>query len=72
MRLNRSHASAQRVKVMAHAALGELGHAQKAASDLLLIEPTFSIQEYERRSPQVAKTLMARIVESMAFAGLPK
>ncbi len=71
MRLNRSHASAQRVKVMACASQGDKEMARLAAADLLRVEPTFSIREYQRRSPQVAKALMERIVEAMAFAGLP-
>ncbi|MER9228672.1 adenylate/guanylate cyclase domain-containing protein [Mesorhizobium sp. M0437] len=64
--------SAYRLLAATYAQLGRLEDARRAASELLKLNPEFSIERYSSRAPYRDKALLARYVEGLRLAGLPE
>jgi adenylate cyclase len=62
---------AYRLLAATYAQLGRLEEARRAASELLKINPDFSIERYTSRAPYQDKALLAKYVEGLRLAGLP-
>ncbi|MBB4227755.1 adenylate/guanylate cyclase domain-containing protein [Rhizobium mongolense] len=63
---------AYRLLAATYAQLGRLEDARRAASELLKINPDFSIERYTSRAPYRDKALLAKYVEGLRLAGLPE
>lgn len=63
---------AYRLLAATYAQLGRLEEARQAASELLKINPDFSIERYSARAPYLDKALMAKYIEGLRLAGLPE
>ncbi|EJJ26596.1 tetratricopeptide repeat protein [Rhizobium sp. CF142] len=63
---------AYRLLAATYAQLGRLEEARQAASELLKINPGFSIERYSARAPYLDKALMAKYIEGLRLAGLPE
>ncbi|MBZ9793074.1 tetratricopeptide repeat protein [Rhizobium sp. 3T7] len=63
---------AYRLLAATYAQLGRLEEARHAASELLKVNPDFSIKRYSSRAPYLDKTLMAKYIEGLRLAGLPE
>ncbi|TKB23033.1 MAG: tetratricopeptide repeat protein, partial [Mesorhizobium sp.] len=64
--------SAYRLLAATYAQLGRLEDARRAASELLKLNPEFSIERYSSRAPYRDKALLARYVDGLRLAGLPE
>jgi adenylate cyclase len=63
---------AYRLLAATYAQLGRLDEARRAGSQLLEINPEFSIERYSSHAPYRGKRLLARYVEGLRLAGLPE
>lgn len=63
---------AYRLLAATYAQLGRLDEASSAATELLKINPDFSIKRYMTRAPYRDKALLAKYVEGLRMAGLPE
>ncbi|WP_246704484.1 tetratricopeptide repeat protein [Rhizobium sp. P32RR-XVIII] len=63
---------AYRLLAATYAQLGRPEDARRAASELLKINPDFSIERYTSRAPYRDKALLDKYVEGLRLAGLPE
>jgi adenylate cyclase len=71
LRLNRTHASTLRVIITALCRLGRIDDARRHASQLLVLEPGFSVDRYLKRSPGAPYKLGRDVASALADAGVP-
>lgn len=71
LRLNRTHASTLRVLITALCRLGRTEDARRHASQLLALEPGFSVSRYLERSPGAPYKLGRDVAAALSEAGVP-
>ncbi len=70
-RLNRTHASTLRVIITALCKLGRMDEARRHATQLLALEPGFTVDRYLERSPGAPYKLGRDVASALAEAGVP-
>ncbi|MBV9483979.1 MAG: hypothetical protein JO249_25000 [Acidobacteria bacterium] len=71
MRENRSYTTAYKALVLALVLSGRETEARGPANQLRLLEPTFTVQQFRRRSPACTGTLGEHYCEAFERAGIP-
>lgn len=70
-RLNRTHASTLRVMITALYHLGRIDEARRHATELLRLEPTFTVARYLELSPGAPYKLGQNVAAALTNAGIP-
>ena len=70
-RLNRTHASTLRVMITALCRLERVSEARGVATQLMTLEPTFSVERYLQRSPGAQYALGRDVASALKEAGIP-
>ncbi|WP_299657902.1 winged helix-turn-helix domain-containing protein [uncultured Tateyamaria sp.] len=71
LRLNRAHMSARRMLPVAYFGSGDHDAAQKAADELLTLQPDFRVSEWQRSSPSAEFQNGQRFAEVLRSLGVP-
>jgi adenylate cyclase len=71
LRLNRTHTSTLRALAVAHWNLGDAEAARKAAAELLVLDPQWTIKSWIERSPSAGYAIGREWIETFKAIGLP-